>query len=129
MSVTHSNANLTTAPSHYFARQHPQLAPFVVAVAFVAVSVSFTSAPGIAPPCWSVTWPVTVALDVAWDQAGAAPRINRIPITIANGPNQYGITRIARSLQLGSITLSPFSLSLGSKHSAGLGRPRTSTLD
>ncbi len=49
MSVTHSNANLTTAPSHYFARQHPQLAPFVVAVAFVAVSIlvalAFTGLP------------------------------------------------------------------------------------
>ena len=40
MSVTHAETGLPTVlASHRFADQHPQLAPFIVAVAFFAVSL------------------------------------------------------------------------------------------
>ena len=49
MSMTHPNASLPTVPSHHFAGQHPQLAPFVVAVVLFAVSLlvalAFTGLP------------------------------------------------------------------------------------
>jgi hypothetical protein len=49
MSVTHPDTILPTAPSHRFADQHPQLAPFVVAVALFAaslvVALAFTGLP------------------------------------------------------------------------------------
>jgi hypothetical protein len=49
MSVTHADTSLATVPSHNFAQRHPQLAPFAVAVAFVAVSIlvalAFTGLP------------------------------------------------------------------------------------
>jgi hypothetical protein len=49
MSVTHPDASLTTVPSHHFADQHPQLAPFAVAVVLFAVSLlvalAFTGLP------------------------------------------------------------------------------------
>jgi hypothetical protein len=49
MSVTHPDPSLATVPSHHFADQHPQLAPFVVAVALCAasllVALAFTGLP------------------------------------------------------------------------------------
>ncbi len=49
MSVTHANADLVTAPPHGFADRHPQLAPFIVAVALFAaslfVALAFTGLP------------------------------------------------------------------------------------
>jgi len=49
MSVTHPHPTLTTAPSHRFEDQHPQLAPFLVAVALFAasllVALAFTGLP------------------------------------------------------------------------------------
>jgi hypothetical protein len=49
MSVTHSNASFAPVPSHHFADQHPQLAPFLVAIALFTVSLlvalAFTGLP------------------------------------------------------------------------------------
>jgi hypothetical protein len=49
MSVTHANADLVPAPSHHFADRHPQLVPFIVAVALFAaslvVALAFTGLP------------------------------------------------------------------------------------
>jgi hypothetical protein len=49
MSVTHPDARLATVPSHRFADQHPQLAPFAVAVVLFAaslvVALAFTGLP------------------------------------------------------------------------------------
>jgi hypothetical protein len=49
MSVTHPDTVLPTVSSHRFADQHPQLAPFVVAVALFAaslvVALAFTGLP------------------------------------------------------------------------------------
>jgi|KBSSwiStaDraftv2_1062776.scaffolds.fasta_scaffold3851535_1 hypothetical protein len=49
MSVTHANADLVTAQPNRFADQHPQLAPFIVAVALFAaslvVALAFTGLP------------------------------------------------------------------------------------
>jgi hypothetical protein len=39
MSVTHPEASLATVPSNHFADEHPQLAPFAVAVVLFAVSL------------------------------------------------------------------------------------------
>jgi hypothetical protein len=39
MSVTHPDAALTASPSRRIADQHPQLAPFAVAVVLAAVSI------------------------------------------------------------------------------------------
>jgi len=49
MSVTHPDARIASAPHHDFAGEHPQLMPFLVAAALVAVSVvvalAFTGLP------------------------------------------------------------------------------------
>ncbi len=49
MSVTHPDARVAPVPRHNLAERHPQLAPFLVAAAIVAVSVlvslAFTGLP------------------------------------------------------------------------------------
>jgi hypothetical protein len=40
MSVTHPNADFTTAHARDFAARHPQLAPFLVALAIFVVSAA-----------------------------------------------------------------------------------------
>jgi len=49
MSVTHPNAGFAPVSNSSFASQHPQLAPFLLAVGIVAISIvvalSFTGLP------------------------------------------------------------------------------------
>jgi len=57
-------------------RVAPGLVAVTLVIELVESSVSFTVAPGMAAPCWSVTWPETTPVAAFCALAGAAARTN-----------------------------------------------------
>src|SRR5271157_267877 len=58
----------------------------VVRVVLVDLSIMMTCADGTSACCWSVTWPVTVLVEVACDQAGVVLRLSSTPSITTGSP-------------------------------------------